>query len=274
EDGGVTSDSSVLAVFAHPDDETLTAGGLLAVLARRCPVHLVTTNRGERGEVIPPDISHLEGRHAELAELRTDELSQAMAALGLSSQHFIDQLPGHDGPARYIDSGMRWAGTSNVRALADPDAGPDSFSRAGTEEVARVLAGHIRRLRPQFVLTDEPDGGYGHPDHVHCSRVVSRAVEIAAAAHDGAAAAPENPRHSGRHAGARTGSRVRAAPATGGARWRARPPAAHPLPSRAPPTRWQTPSRGTFRPWLGWCGRHRWCGMRLDGSGRNPAARG
>lgn len=237
----MTSDSSVLAVFAHPDDETLTAGGLLAVLARRCPVHLVTTNRGERGEVIPPDISHLEGRHAELAELRTDELSQAMAALGLSSQHFIDQLPGHDGPARYIDSGMRWAGTSNVRALADPDAGPDSFSRAGTEEVARVLAGHIRRLRPQLVLTDEPDGGYGHPDHVHCSRVVSRAVEIAAA-QDGAAAAPENRRDVGRHAGEGAAGRVRAEATPEGDRDEAHTAEAHPADPLADTEPWHVPA--------------------------------
>src|SRR5699024_8541016 len=121
---------------------------------------------------------------------------------GLATQHFIDELPGHAGPTRYVDSGMRWAGSSNVRALADPEAGPDSFSRADTENVARVLAGHIRRVRPQLVLTDEPDGGYGHPDHVHCSRVVSRAVEIAAAAQDGGAAggAAENHRHATRRA--------------------------------------------------------------------------
>src|SRR5690625_1456134 len=62
----------VLAVFAHPDDETLSAGGLLARLARTAQVHLVTSNRGERGEVIPTDIAHLEGDAAALAD-RSEE---------------------------------------------------------------------------------------------------------------------------------------------------------------------------------------------------------
>src|SRR5690606_7914617 len=49
----------VLVVVAHPDDETLTAGALLAELAAHCPVTLVTSTRGERGEVIGADLAHL-----------------------------------------------------------------------------------------------------------------------------------------------------------------------------------------------------------------------
>ncbi len=170
----------VLAVFAHPDDETLSAGGLLALLARTAQVHLVTSNRGERGEVIPTDIAHLEGQHAALAEHRTRELAAATAALGIAEHTFLDQLPGHTGPARYTDSGMRWDGASRVRALPEPGAEPSAFSKADPELAARVLARHVRTLRPDLVVTDEPDGGYGHPDHVHASRVTARAVRLAA----------------------------------------------------------------------------------------------
>ena len=174
----------VLAVFAHPDDETLSAGGLLARLARTAPVHLVTSNRGERGEVIPTDIAHLEGRPADLAELRVAELSTALEALGITEHSFLDQLDGHEPPVRFTDSGMRWNGSSRVRALPDPAAERSAFSNAAPEPVARVLAAHIRRLRPALVVTDEPDGGYGHPDHVHAARVTARAVRLAAAAEE------------------------------------------------------------------------------------------
>lgn len=170
----------VLAVFAHPDDETLSAGGLLARLARTAQVHLVTSNRGERGEVIPTDIAHLEGDAAALADLRMAELEAATAALGITEHTFFDQLPGHTSPARYTDSGMRWDGASRVRALPDPGAEPSAFSKADPERAALVLAAHVRRLRPQLVVTDEPDGGYGHPDHVHASTVTARAVRLAA----------------------------------------------------------------------------------------------
>jgi len=173
----------VLAVFAHPDDETLSGGGLLARLARTAQVHLVTSNRGERGEVIPTDIAHLEGDAAALAGLRVAELEEATAALGITEHTFFDQLPGHTGPARYTDSGMRWDGASRVRALPDPGAEPSAFSKADLERAALVLAAHVRHLRPHLVLTDEPDGGYGHPDHVHASAVTARAVRLAADPH-------------------------------------------------------------------------------------------
>lgn len=171
----------LLAVFAHPDDETIGAGGLLALAARAgVDVSVVTCTRGERGEVIPPDLAHLADDPDQLALRREAELSAALAELGVHRHLFLDQVPALEGqrPARFRDSGMRW-----VRpGLAGPaeDAGEDAFSTLDVDLVAHLLAVVIRHVRPTAVLTEEPGGGYGHPDHVHAHRVTTRAVQIAA----------------------------------------------------------------------------------------------
>ncbi|WP_454084626.1 PIG-L family deacetylase [Georgenia sp. Marseille-Q6866] len=171
----------LLAVFAHPDDETIGAGGLLALAARAgVDVSVVTCTRGERGEVIPPDLTHLADDPEQLARRREAELSAALAELGAHRHLFLDQVPALEGqrPSRFRDSGMRW-----IRpGLAGPaeDAGPDAFSTLDVDVAAGLLAVVVRHVRPTAVLTEEPGGGYGHPDHVQAHRVTTRAIEIAA----------------------------------------------------------------------------------------------
>ncbi|MHB1063052.1 MAG: PIG-L family deacetylase [Georgenia sp.] len=179
----VTERSGLLGVFAHPDDETLGAGGLLASAARAgVAVTVVTATRGELGEVIPPDLAHLRGDPEGVVHERERELARACAVLGVTSRLFLDQLPGLAAlrPARFTDSGMVWLRPGEAGPVAD--AGPDAFSRVGVDVAARLLAGLLRRTRPQVVLTEEPGGGYGHPDHVHTHQVVMCAVELAAGA--------------------------------------------------------------------------------------------
>lgn len=173
-----------LGVFAHPDDETLSGGPLLATMARRGHVTLVTTNRGERGEVIGADLAHLAGDHEALGDHRSAELTGAITALGIDEHYFADQLPGLRGsrPERYTDSGMQWPqGHTGVRAIPAEDIDDGAFSQADIAVSARLLAALIRTRRPHLVLTEEPDGGYGHPDHIAAHRVTMRAVELAAA---------------------------------------------------------------------------------------------
>ena len=101
----------LLAVFAHPDDETIGAGGLLALaVAAGVDVSVVTCTRGEQGEVIPPELGHLTADPDRLARRREQELSAALAELGVHRLLLLDQVPGLDGarPARFRDSGMRW----------------------------------------------------------------------------------------------------------------------------------------------------------------------
>jgi N-acetyl-1-D-myo-inositol-2-amino-2-deoxy-alpha-D-glucopyranoside deacetylase len=162
----------LLAVHAHPDDETLATGGTLARYARdgRTVVTLVTCTLGQRGEVIPDRLRHLTGRA--LGQHRRGELDRAAAALGVADHRLLA-----DG--RWTDSGMTWV-RPGIAGPA-PDVGPDAFARADVLEAAEELALVIREVRPHVVITYDPHGGYAHPDHVQAHRVTMRAVQLTTA---------------------------------------------------------------------------------------------
>ncbi|WP_329256829.1 N-acetyl-1-D-myo-inositol-2-amino-2-deoxy-alpha-D-glucopyranoside deacetylase [Streptomyces sp. NBC_01478] len=156
----------LLLVHAHPDDESINNGATMAKYAAEgAHVTLVTCTLGERGEVIPPALRHLSG--AGLAEERERELDAAMKALGVEDFGFLG------GRGQYQDSGMM--GTSD-------NDNPYCFWRADVDEAAGHLVEVIREVRPQVLVTYDPDGGYGHPDHVQAHRVAMRAAELAAEA--------------------------------------------------------------------------------------------
>src|SRR5699024_6267624 len=73
-----------------------------------------------------------------------------------------------------------WEDERRIRAVPDPDAPAGSFSTIDIDDPAQALAQHIVRLRPTLVITEEPAGGYGHPDHIRCHDVTMRALQIAA----------------------------------------------------------------------------------------------
>lgn len=151
----------VVAVHAHPDDETLATGVALASHALAGDeVHVVTCTLGEEGEVIPPALAPLEGSE-ELGPHRHGEITRATASLGVR-HHYL----GGDRP-RWRDSGM----------VGSPAAShPRAFAAADVAEAAGVLADQLAGLRPDLVLTYDPEGGYGHPDHVQTHRVTVAAV--------------------------------------------------------------------------------------------------
>lgn len=173
EDGTQRRDV-VLGVFAHPDDETLSAGGILAAMAPAAEVHVITATRGEMGEVVGPSSDRTAPEPEHLPLIRSAEVTRASTELGVSSHSFLD---GGDG--RFRDSGMAWEDERRIRAVADPDAPAEAFSLIDPEDPARVLAERIIELRPTLILTEEPSGGYGHPDHIRCHDVTMRAVQIA-----------------------------------------------------------------------------------------------
>ncbi|MFN8077969.1 MAG: N-acetyl-1-D-myo-inositol-2-amino-2-deoxy-alpha-D-glucopyranoside deacetylase [Kineosporiaceae bacterium] len=169
---GLVPKRRLLLVHAHPDDETITTGATMGHhAATGAHVCLVTCTRGEQGEVIPPQLAHLSG--AALGAHREGELAAAMRELGVSDHRFLGAASG----VRFLDSGMALDGAGGVVLPEDVVAG--AFALADVDLAAELLAAVIDEVRPQAVITYDPSGGYGHPDHVQAHRVTMRAVELA-----------------------------------------------------------------------------------------------
>jgi LmbE family N-acetylglucosaminyl deacetylase len=140
----------LLAVLAHPDDESLGVGGTLAKYASEgVDVFLLTATRGDGGRYRGhrPDEHEHPGRVA-LAKIREAELRAAAAVLGVCDVSLLDYQD------QQLDS-------------ADP----------GT--VIESVAGHIRRVHPDVVVTFAPDGAYGHPDHIAICQFTTAAIVAA-----------------------------------------------------------------------------------------------
>ena len=140
----------LMAILAHPDDESLGFGGTLAKYAAEgVETYLVTATRGERGrfgdatEKPPPAV---------VGRTREAELRDAASVLGLREVSFLDY----------------------------PDAELDTVDAA---EATRKIAGHVSRVKPHVVITFGPEGAYGHRDHIAISQLATAAVVAAAPAH-------------------------------------------------------------------------------------------
>jgi N-acetyl-1-D-myo-inositol-2-amino-2-deoxy-alpha-D-glucopyranoside deacetylase len=151
----------LLFVHAHPDDESLTTGGTIAhYVARGADVRVVTCTLGEEGEILDNRYALLAVDYADqLGGYRIGELTTALNALGVADPIFLG------GPGRWRDSGM--PPKSHPRHTAFVDAGDDAIQE---------LVAIIEKMRPDVVVTYDPRGGYGHPDHVQTHRVTAAAV--------------------------------------------------------------------------------------------------
>lgn len=147
----------LLACFAHPDDEAFPVGGVLARnVAEGRRVRLVTTTLGEEGDIRQEGAATKET----LGEVRRIELSCAVRALGLESHALLE----------YRDSGMAgWEANDHPRA----------YIKAPEDGVVERFVREIREFRPQVVLTFEPGGLYGHPDHIAVSKHATKAFDLA-----------------------------------------------------------------------------------------------
>ena len=149
---------TLLVALAHPDDETFGVGGVMArAVDEGHRVVIVCATRGEAGEIADPSLATPET----LGEVREGELRNAARALGVEDVRFLG----------FRDSGM--AGT--------PENGhPAALLNAKADDVVGKLVRVIREVRPDVVVTFEPGGIYGHPDHITISERASAAVTAAA----------------------------------------------------------------------------------------------
>ena len=176
----------LLLVHAHPDDETLATGLALAHHARLgVPTHVLTCTLGEEGEVIPPELAHLDAAHDDaLGPYRREELRSAMAVLGVTHE-VLGEAEAAGRGSLYRDSGM--AGTASAK---DPRA----FVNADLDEAADLVRAVVRRLRPAALVTYDREGGYRHPDHIQTHRVTCAALAALGAAEQPALYAVVTPR--------------------------------------------------------------------------------
>lgn len=156
----------LLFVHAHPDDESLNNGATIAhYAALGARVHVVTCTLGEEGEVIGDRWAQLAVDSADqLGGYRISELSVALQLLGIGEPIFLG------GAGHWRDSGM--AGT-------EPRAGSRRFADSDEHEAVGALVAVIRELRPHVVVTYDPYGGYGHPDHIRTHQITTAAVAAA-----------------------------------------------------------------------------------------------
>lgn len=156
----------MLVVHAHPDDETITTGGTIARAVRAgVDVTVLTCSLGEEGEVIGETWAGLVADRADqLGGYRIHELTVALEALGCRPPRFLG------GAGRWRDSGM--AGTPAARH-------PRAFVNADPDEAVGAMVEVIRDVRPQVLVAYDPEGGYGHPDHMQVHRLAGLAVEAA-----------------------------------------------------------------------------------------------
>ena len=146
-----------MTVHAHPDDEAIGTGGVLALYADQgLRTVLVTCTNGEVGEIADSGLATPEN----LAEVRLRELRAACEILNITQLYLLG----------YRDSGM--AGTP------DNDH-PESFNKADLDEATGKLVALVRRERPQVLVTYDENGFYGHPDHINANRVTVAAFDAA-----------------------------------------------------------------------------------------------
>ena len=164
------SQRRMVVVHAHPDDETLWTGGMIArYVAARVNVTLVTCTLGEQGEVLSEELRGLAADRADqLGGYRLAELRAACAVLGVTDLRFLG------GIGRWRDSGM--VAEPGARASVPAQLHPRSFAASRLDEQVDALVTVLQQVRPQVVVTYGPDGGYGHPDHVRAHQVTMAAT--------------------------------------------------------------------------------------------------
>ncbi len=146
----------LLGAYAHPDDEQGVSGLMRKYASEDVDVTLVCATRGEAGEIAPG----VNATPENLGQVREDELRCAAEKIGVNNVYFLN----------YRDSGMM--GTAE-------NSHPQCLWQANVIQVAENLVRLIRRHKPHVILTFDPNGGYGHPDHIKIHQAATIAYYVA-----------------------------------------------------------------------------------------------
>ena len=139
------NDFRLLAIFAHPDDETFRPGGTLALLARQgARVEVLTFTHGEAGSCGDPPLCP----RAELPAVRAQELRSACSALGIRPPRLLNYADGH-------------------------------LHKADAELMIAHILSIVNEIKPQVLLSFGPDGLSGHPDHIAVGQWAAEAFRCA-----------------------------------------------------------------------------------------------
>ncbi len=151
---------TLMTVHAHPDDESIGTGGILAKYASEgINTVLVHCTRGEMGDIQDPAFVPPEPGMA-MENIRMHELKNALSVLNVGSSYYLG----------YRDSGM--AGNPS-------NQNPDAFAQVNVEEASLRLAAIIRKVKPQVIVTYDEKGVYGHPDHIMANAITTKAFFMA-----------------------------------------------------------------------------------------------
>ena len=162
----------LLVVHAHPDDESIFTGHIIADrLAAGAEVYVLTLTRGERGKVKLEELKGLEGQLRAMGAFRTGELKVALSELqkaGPKLQHSFA------GTRAFLDSGMRinQMGRPTKKSRTDEMALAAASTAVIAEDIERVM----NEFKPDAILTYNAKGGYGHPDHKMAHHATAMAI--------------------------------------------------------------------------------------------------
>lgn len=153
----------LMAVHAHPDDESSKGAATMARYADEgAEVLVVTCTGGERGDILNPRLKDDDEVQSDMPAVRRREMAAAAQALGIR-QHWLG----------FVDSGL-------PEGDPTPPLPDDCFALVPTDEATEALVAQVREFRPHVMTTYNENGGYPHPDHLKCHEISVAAFEAAA----------------------------------------------------------------------------------------------